>query len=417
MEYRDLYCLDKKGKIRIFKLIAIRDGEEPGIFNIITSTGLLNGKLTDKVTTIDKGKSNRTLEEQAVLQADSLYNEKRNEGYKSLNDLFLKAESEHIDTDIFHSYDLDIKSLFDTLKITHNTDTSWRPLPMLAEKWKKHKDKVKYPVLVQPKLNGVRCIASYDKDLQEVVLASRGGKTYNIPHIKLQLTPFFLLNQNLYLDGEIYIHGKHLQEISGDARREDGFPSDVEYHLYDCIINKKQSERLEDLRIFHRLIVHQFGATDIKRVTSFTANNQEEVIEHHNNIVQLGYEGAIVRDPEAFYQISFRDKCLLKVKEFEDEEFEILNCATDGNKTIGESFVFILKNNTNDMNFKARPTGTLAEKELWYKNIEQLKGSFVTTRFQERSKDDLPIQAHVRHTDSKVLYEILKNYGETKDSH
>ena len=49
-------------------------------------------------------------------------------------------------------------------------------LPMLAGSFDKRKDKVVYPVDVQPKLDGVRCLAYWDGD--SVKLMSRGGKQW-----------------------------------------------------------------------------------------------------------------------------------------------------------------------------------------------------------------------------------------------
>ena len=51
-------------------------------------------------------------------------------------------------------------------------------LPMLANSWEKCKKKVVYPVDVQRKLDGVRCMAFWHGD--EVKLLSRGGMEYNV---------------------------------------------------------------------------------------------------------------------------------------------------------------------------------------------------------------------------------------------
>ena len=71
--------------------------------------------------------------------------------------------------------------------------------PMLAKKWEDEKMRVRLPVYVQPKLDGIRCIA--DKD----GLWSRNGKPIlSVPHIHDSLKPLFNANPSLILDGELY---------------------------------------------------------------------------------------------------------------------------------------------------------------------------------------------------------------------
>jgi DNA ligase-1 len=281
---------------------------------------------------------------------------------------------------------------------------------MLAEKWKDKKSKVKYPVIVQPKLNGVRCIALY-KD-SKVLLLSRGGGYYIMPHIQAALLPFFISNPNIQLDGELYNHGMPLQKIVGICTLEDEAQFDrklpIQYWIYDLAIGKSmQTQRFSILYTDFSTLA---DGVKILKLQTLTANNEKDVDYYHNTWVEAGYEGAIVRDSNAYYQFGFRDSCLLKVKEFQDEEFEIVGCEVDKNKGIGESFTFTLRNNINDLLFNARPTGTIAEKENWFNNIINYMGKKATVRFQERTQDGLPHQAHVRHKDSPLLIEAIRDY-------
>jgi len=390
-----LYCLDKVGKIRLYEVQTYHSPTH-GCYIKKSCTGLLGGNLVYKENYVKIGKQGRTVEEQAVFEITSEWNCKRDEGYKSLSDLSLKAQV--MEKDIAGQ---SISEIFTTLEIKYNTDTRWYPLPMLADKYKTHQKKMKFPMIAQPKLNGVRCIALYDADLQEVVLVSRGGKTYNIPHIQKQLTPFFLVNQNAVLDGEIYVHGKALQELSGAARKGKDAPDWLEYHIYDHISDLPQITRNSNLVGLMQQIAEY--STSIYRVRNKTVNSHEEVMKLHDECVAQGYEGLILREYNSPYMVSFRDKCLLKVKEFEDAEFEIVHCEIDPNKTVGESFVFVLQNDINDATFKARPMGTIKDKEYWYSSIRNLVGKKCTVRFQERTQEGLPHQGHVRSDLSECL--------------
>ncbi len=299
-----------------------------------------------------------------------------------------------------------IPEVFRSLEIKYNTDTNWYALPMLAEKYTQFKKKIKYSQIGQPKLNGVRSTCFLDQDKLQVIFASRGGKIYNIPHLQAQLQRFFeVTNNNIILDGEIYFHGKKLQEINGAARLEKDAPLWLEYHMYDILTPKPltQRQRLNDLRIMYNLMISQFNTTHIHLVPSHEIMNEEDVKGFHDHYVEQGYEGFILREPTATYQISFRDKCLLKVKEFEDKEFEIIGLHVNPNIGIGESFCFNLQNDLNEKTFLARPMGSIEEKEYWHKNINSLIGKKCTVRFQERTNDGLPSQGHVRKDLSKCL--------------
>lgn len=411
--YPSLYALDKAGKIRVFEL-EISLTHFP---TIISRTGLLSGKKTKKEESIMVGKQKRSLVEQAELKADSLCKEKVDEGYKSIDSLLLRANSLGLDVNPFNlqadeispTNHLYIETLFKELSIKHNTNSNWRPLPMLAEKYKDVKKKLKYPQIAQPKLNGIRCIAQYDKDLGEVIFDSRGGIPLLVPHIKEQLESFFLINQNLVLDGELYKHGVPLQTINGEANKKKDWGGWLEYHIYDVIDpDKVQSHRLRDIRIYVEILRSQFDAKDIYALPYHNLYDEHATNGLHEEFIRNGYEGLMLREPEGMYQIGFRDKCLVKVKNFQDEEFEIVgyNMETDES-----SFVFVLKNNKDDQNFEARPTGTLREKEKWFRRINEIIGKKATVRFQERTVGGLPSQGHVRHQDSRCLVEMIRVEG------
>ena len=69
--------------------------------------------------------------------------------------------------------------------------------PMLAKDWNDYGDKVEFPVYAQPKLDGIRCIATKDG------LKTRTGKDIvAVPHIFESLQEFFDEHPDVVLDGE-----------------------------------------------------------------------------------------------------------------------------------------------------------------------------------------------------------------------
>ena len=379
-KFESLYCLDKKGKIRIFD---IKIQEFDGIPVIVSQTGILWGKPTTKQKKILKGKNigkanETTPYQQAKSEAQSKWNDKLDEGYKS-------------DDMCKEKYTYGFVKCIESGLIRGNTNANWDEKPMLAEPLKKVRA-IKYPQFVQPKLNGVRCISKL-KD-GKVIFMSRGGKYYNMPLLEEYLAPYFEVFPQDILDGELFTKGRSLQEISGVCRGDNKDKSWIQYHVYDMAIPiVSQKGRFTALE---RLFPYtQDDNSPVQLVETVSANNLEDVMKLHNVWVKDEYEGAIMRDPNSSYLFGFRDKRLIKVKEFIDEEFTLVGCKVTEGKTVGDSFVFELVNNINNLTFFARPKGTREQKEVWYNSQYEWRGKSATVRYQERTDDGLPHQAFV----------------------
>lgn len=400
----NFYSLDRKGKIRLYNVRADRSGE---VALLVSSSGLLDGIQTEHSKWVNKGKnigkSNETTPfGQAREEARSKCRERLDEGYKTFARLIQKVnelEIGYISLGAKETLDA-VRKLFTRLNIKYNTNKNWDELPMLAQPLKKVKN-LQWPYIEQPKLNGVRCKAKL-KD-GKVVLMSRGGKYYYHEHIELELRAIFEKHPDIILDGELYKHRVPLQEITACVKTEnrDAFFDDswLEYHVYDLWLpialelEQTDRERLLTDIVLNSAMVHK--NTSLHFVESMMVYNMEEAMIYHNEWVEDGYEGAILRSPDAVYEPGFRTNSLIKIKEFEEEEFEIIGCKVDEGKGIGKSFVWELRNDINTEHFYARPRGTEAMKEHWFNHQLASRGKMVTVRFQERTKDGIPHQGHV----------------------
>ena len=110
--------------------------------------------------------------------------------------------------------------------------------PMLAKKWEDYENKIEFPVYAQPKLDGIRCIATKDG------LKSRTGKDIvAVPHIFEALQEFFTYNPDVVLDGELYCDkfDNDFNAICHHVRRskvtEESLEKAkvIEYHVYDIV--------------------------------------------------------------------------------------------------------------------------------------------------------------------------------------
>src|ERR1039458_9390825 len=167
-------------------------------------------------------------------------------------------------------------------------------LPMLAHPFAKRKGKgIVFPCDIQRKFNGVRCLAAWGAD--GVVLYSRNGKTYNIPHISQFLSR--VLPEDTILDGEIYIHGETLQRINGLVKKNRPESLELEYHVYDVPRCRGEEDEIWENRLFAKNDLFEYwikGSGPVKNVETLTCNSEDEVHFYQRLFVEEGYEGAIV---------------------------------------------------------------------------------------------------------------------------
>jgi len=129
-----------------------------------------------------------------------------------------------------------------------------RKKPMLAYPVSDKPIDYENKISMQPKLDGVRCLIQYENmGLEyEVKAYSRTGKEWkNIEHILFNLRPWFALNPNVILDGELYNHDlkDDFETIISLVRRQKPDDIDmlesadlVQFHCYDIIDETKTFE-------------------------------------------------------------------------------------------------------------------------------------------------------------------------------
>jgi DNA ligase-1 len=305
MSTHRLFTIDSADRTRVWDIRL--STEAPGIEY---RDGLENGKLKDWMFKASKpmniGKSNETTaEQQAALMLDAEI------GIKLRNNYFYSVEEARSN------------KLF---------------LPMLADKYEKRAAKLKYPLYVQPKYDGSRCNIYYSEAQNRVVAMSRTGKeVVSIPHIVNQLTNYLTANKNIILDGEIYNHAlkDNFEELMSLTRQTKPSVSDLEksasmlkYYVYD-LYNKDYadmpfgSRKDKIITDLPELQANPIGSVVL--VPTWEVNNDTALKSWENSWLEHGYEGIMVRVPNAPYKVDGRSADLLKKKIFTDEEFEIVD--------------------------------------------------------------------------------------------
>jgi DNA ligase 1 len=249
--------------------------------------------------------------------------------------------------------------------------------PMLAHTYEDHKHKLTFPVLMQPKLDGLRALA-YWRD-GRVVLQSRGNKEYDLPHIKQAVEP--TVRQGVVLDGEIYAHDVGLQSINSLARKPRAESTILQYWVYDQINQDRFVDRSEDVAS----LVADLPGTVVQRVPVVPVNNEAHIKCTQEYFVSKGFEGAMVRTYSCPYKQGGRSAELLKVKNWLDAEYPVVGCK-EGKDGLPVFVCSVPDGRT----FDVRPKGTEAERLKLLKDADSFIGKMMTVKYFDLTDEGLP---------------------------
>lgn len=192
--------------------------------------------------------------------------------------------------------------------------------PMLAED--AIEDKIKFPVIVQVKVDGCRLLHITGK------ATGRSLKQYKNKHT----SSLFSDEKYAWLDGEAYagtdMYAQDLcRKTTSALNRIEGEPF-VSWMVFDWldydIISKPYLERLQRLEEFVAAGKRQGWYDSRIQVVPWTiAHNLEELLQFEQEQLTLGAEGIILRDPNGMYKngrSTVKEGGLLRIKRFTSEE-------------------------------------------------------------------------------------------------
>ncbi len=350
-----LYGISSTSKVKQWKIEVITTEEGHGV--IRTSHGYINGKIQSNDRIVRKGKnigkSNETTPvEQAISQAKSKWKSKQDQNYLTT--------------------------------IPTADDIPKKILPMLAMDFHKRGHDITYPAYIQPKLNGVRCLAIKKSD-EIIDFQSRGGKSYNetLQHMIEPLNKIMHVGE--IFDGEIYVHGWSLQRIVSAVKKINSDTPELQYWLYD--IADKTTDLLT--RITRLSGIVDDDTNSIIFTPTVSVCSKEKIKIKHDEYIQHEFEGAIIRNLEGYYKFNYRSKDLQKFKEFIDGEFKIIG-GVEG-EGIEEGCVIFICEQEEGLTFSVRPKGSRDIRKIWFNSIDKFIGKQLTVRYQDRSDDNIPL--------------------------
>lgn len=205
------------------------------------------------------------------------------------------------------------------------------PIPvfecMLAQDSANHQAKMTGKKIVQPKLDGVRCLTVIDNENKTVRQYSRNGIVFeNFSHITDYLSNHIEeFGRSFVIDGEVV--STSFQALMRQARRKDDVDAgDARLAIFDIVplVEFKQGRsvlgqrrRLNFLKNFES-IFKTSGFIDVVPWKEFDLDVLTDEIEyqdHVRDLVDQGFEGAMIKDVDAPY-VCKRDVAWMKSKPF-----------------------------------------------------------------------------------------------------
>lgn len=248
--------------------------------------------------------------------------------------------------------------------------------PMRAGYYEKNKDKIKFPCLLQPKLNGIKLIAD------GLMLKSRNNKPFGA-NLKRIGQAVQVIACPFPLDGELYLHGVDLNDISAATKRDNQLTDKLEYWVYD-VVNFEESMGTRST-IVKAALMDMLGP--VRVCPTHICNSFEEIDRWHEHYVGEGFEGTIIRQMDGMYKSGpSRSADCLKNKDFKDSEFTIVDYKAD----IHGRIIFCCEVSNGGDRFDCVPLGTHEQREQWYGIGESFVGRQLTVRYLNLSKYGIP---------------------------
>jgi ATP-dependent DNA ligase len=363
LEKSILYILSNNKK-RFWKIWIEEDKRNKDIY-ICRNYGIIGGKITIPEKKLIKHIGTITSLQKAITEVNFLWKKKKEAGFQE--------EFE------FKNTNLKMKSS----KIR----------PMGAHKLDDHYHKIKYPALVQTKLDGFRCLSNINN--KDVFMYSKSMKNFvYLHHIKNEILKIKeLANENIYLDGELYEHRLKLHDISSlvmkkyATKENEENMKKISYYIFDIFNVNNLNEIFKDRYKKLENIFKKYNFKYLKLVKCTIVNSYKEIEDLNNQYLYSGYEGVIVRNKDGIYKLNSKSYDVLRTKEFKRKNFKIIG-AKEGTGTQKGAIIWKLEclNNINK-SFFAIPIGTIDERIKTYKkyqkNPENYIGKFVLVKYLE----------------------------------
>ena len=184
-------------------------------------------------------------------------------------------------------------------------------------------ENLEFPVIVSPKLDGIRALIKDGKVL------SRSLKQIPNKHVQAELSKYPVLDG---LDGELIVGSpldkNCMQNTTSGVMSQDGEP-DFKYYVFDYWTHPDRpfETRIGDLTRWKNTTAFKQCSNHVVVLKHTKVENMEELLALEEQYLKMGYEGLMIRKPDAPYKYgrsTVKQGYLLKLKRFADSEAEVV---------------------------------------------------------------------------------------------
>jgi len=373
---------------------------------LTTMHGQVGGSMQYDTREVLINTSGRTLQQQALLEARSRYNDKLHQGYTPGGEE-LPVDLRNTSPALANKY------------IPPHTNADNRTFPGNI---------TQFPVAGQAKLDGIRALSkrcgNLSSDNPYVTMRSRQNRAYpHFEHIKSALLKFFdYLPPNSELDGEFYSFDMDFTMLSSVVRTTKVAHvriGEVKYFIFDLIeprrlpyedrydlLSKAYLRYQEDVKatqvgnateVSKATRSHEGGTGEFFLLTYARLHSHADIEACHKYYVEQGFEGLMLRKMGNGHSVtelnnsqykSGRSSNILKYKHFLDEEATVISVEEGTGREAGLALLKV--RDVRGHEFSVRPRGDFTLRRTWFQHPELIVGKAYTIRYQELSVYGIP---------------------------
>lgn len=349
-------------------------------------------------------------------ELESRLKAKRKEGYKSLEDLYDNAPN-------IIENQFELKSYLQTYLPKFNTTNEGFKLCMLAKTLEDNTPFEKFGTMQgQWKINGLRCLVGAEKVENDMftkfrfTYTSREGTRWSLPWmdeiIQVHVAPDFIdmmIEEGVYLDGELYLPGYSVNDINSFVKNNK-LPQhyQLQYWCYDIgVENMTAKARYEYMcknigshtNTFTTKEAHLNNKWQFIKLPTTFVKDIDVAVTLRDVFIRLGFEGLILRNPEAEYAFGKRNSAMYKYKKKEDGWFKVVDIKSDKRGLP----IFVLKNDINSELFECTINKPQKEQQIYLANKNHYLNRLGLVEFRERSGvKQVPFHAKLIHISNNI---------------
>lgn len=355
--------------------------------------GILGGKIREERYNITK--------KSADAEMKSRINDKIKAGYITLNEVVDETGQppvEDINSPILAAY-LERYLPYDLSNGRDKTILAMKAKTYTGKVWEKES-----VMLGQPKINGLRCLitASRNNDMfkpYNLKFQSCEGVVWNtlgnLEDYLLSVLPASfvdnMIDEGWAMDGEVYLPGYSVNDINHFVKDATALENKLlQYWCYDLAIEDMSQENRDIIRFNidnpTQLVCKNEHINNKERLIildSIAIQSDSGSIKARDMYLGCGYEGLILRNPNADYQFGRRRVGYMeKFKTATEGDFKIIDIYKEDKRNLP---ILLCQNDINDATFETRLSINFDFQEIVLNNKEEYIGKHIHAHFGERS--------------------------------